>query len=322
MKAKVKSSLVILLVILLLVVSIAGCAPEGEVKTELSQLKIGTLPLEDNLPILIAEQNGYFAQENLKVELIPFQSPVESQSAFQSGQLDGMITDMIIAALLKGSGDDLRITSLTLGATPEEGRFAIVSSPKSTITNVQDLKGKSIGISSNSIIEYVTDGLLTEGGVNPSEVQKTTVAKIPVRIEMLLNNQIDAITVPDPHVSYTVAKGAKIVAEDTKGKNLTQAVLIMKGKALNDNAESIKRFYKAYARAVNDINQSPDQYKDLLVKNVNIPADIAGSYKVQHYSKPQLPAEKEVNNVLNWLKNKNLLKNEVTYENLVQKGLY
>lgn len=326
---RLKPFLSALMAIILVLTVVTGCSQNNPVKSgdnsqtaESTTLKIGSLTIEENLPLLVAEKNGYFAAENIKVELVPFQSPVESQSAFQSGQLDGMITDIMIATLLKSSGEDLRVTSIALGATPQEGRFAIVASPKSNINTVQDLKGKSIGISSNSIIEYVTDGLLLEGGVNPSDVKKTTVAKIPLRLEMLLNNQIDAITVPDPQISYTVAQGAKIIAEDTKGANLSQSVMIMTSKALNNKKDATARFYKAYAKAVDEINQKPDQYKDLLVKNVNIPENIVNSYKVQHYPKPQLPAEKDVNNVIAWLKTKSLLKNEVKYQDFIQTGLY
>lgn len=319
---RLKSFFAVFLGIILLLAVGTGCTAKSEVKTESNKLKIGSLPIEDNLPILVAQKNGYFAEQNLDFQLIPFQSPVESQSAFQSGELDGMITDMLIAAMLKSSGENLRVTSLTLGATPQEGRFAIIAAPKSNIKTVADLKGKSIGISSNSIIEYVTDGLLAAEGVKPSEVNKTTVAKIPVRLEMLLNNQIDAITVPDPHISYTVSQGAKIIAEDTQGENLSQAVIIMTGKALDNKKDALQRFYKAYTKAVDDINGAPEKYKNLLVENVNIPANIADTYRVQHYSKPQLPAEKEVNNVISWLKDKKLLKNEISYDSLIQKGLF
>lgn len=324
-----KSFLSALVVIAILITGVTGCGQSNPAKqegtaqkAEATVLKIGSLTIEENLPLLVADKNGYFTNENVKVELVPFQSPVELQSAFQSGDLDGMITDIMIAALLQSSGEDLRVTSIALGATPQEGRFAIVASPNSTIKTVQDLKGKGIGISNNSIIEYVTDGLLQQGGVDPSEVKKTTVAKIPVRVEMLLNNQIDAITVPDPQITYLVSKGAKIIAEDSQGENLSQSVILMKGEALNNKKEAITHFYSAYAKAVDDINQSPDQYKDLLVKNVNIPESVVSDYKVQHYSKPQLPTENEVSGVITWLKNKNLLKNEVTYQGFVQNGLY
>ncbi|AGA69267.1 ABC-type nitrate/sulfonate/bicarbonate transport system, periplasmic component [Desulfitobacterium dichloroeliminans LMG P-21439] len=322
-----RKSMATLLAIFLVLTLVAGCGQSngsntGGSQPTVSQLKIGSLTIEENLPILVAQQEGYFTEQNIQVELVPFQSPVELQSAFQAGQLDGTITDIMIAALLKSSGEDLRVTSIALGATPEEGRFAIVASPKSTIQSVQDLNGKKIGISTNSIIEYVTDGLLLEGGVNPSEVKKTTVAKLPLRVEMLLSNQIDAIVVPDPLITYVVSEGAKIIAEDSKGENLSQSVTIVNNKVINEKKDALNRYYQAYTKAVQAINQSPDKYKELLVKNVNIPESIAESYKVQHYSEPQLPEEKDVDKVLNWLKSKDLLKNPVDYQSFVQSGLY
>lgn len=325
---RLKSFISTFLAISLFLTLATGCTQSNSTKpgnnsqTETSTLKIGSLTLEENLPLLVAEKNGNFTNENVKVELVPFQSPVELQSAFQSGDLDGIITDIMIAAMLQSSGIDLRVTSIALGATPQEGRFGIVASSKSGIKEVQDLKGKSIGISNNSIIEYVTDGLLKQGEVDPAEIKKITVAKLPVRVEMLLNNQIDAITVPDPQITYLVSKGAKVIAEDTQGENLSQSVILMKADAINSKTQAITSFYKAYAKAVEDINQAPDQYKDLLVKHVNVPESVVEIYKVQHYSKPQLPGENEVNNVISWLKDKNLLKNEVTYQGFVKSGLY
>ncbi len=317
---RVKSLLVMLLGMLLMLAATTGCAQDGKengLENSPAKLKIGSLTTEENLPVLVAQENGYFDAEDVQVEFVPLLSPVELQNTFQSGALDGMITDMMIALMLKSSGEELGITSIALGSTPQEGRFAIVAAPKSDIKSVQDLKGKSIGISNNSIIEYVTDGILEQAGMSPSDVKKTTVAKIPVRIEMLLNNQIDAIVVPDPHISYAVAHGAKVVADDTSGENLSQSVIIMTQTALSSKNDAISRFNRAYARAVEEINNNPEQYKELLVTSINVPKQIADSYKVQHYPSPQLPVEEDVNNVITWLKNKGLLKADINYQDVI-----
>ncbi len=317
-----KTLLSALLGMLLALTLAAGCAQKekaaGPAGNAPAKLKIGSLTNEENLPILVAQEKGYFTAENLEVELIPMQSPVELQSAFQSGEMDGMMTDIMIALMLKGAGEDLRITSIALGSTPREGRFAILAAPNSDIRTMQDLRGKSIGISNNSIIEYVTDGILAQAGMSPSDVTKTTVAKIPVRVEMLLNNQIEAITVPDPHISNAVARGARVVADDTTGENLSQSVYVMTQPALSEKAEAIAGFYKGYARAAEDINADPDQFRGLLVSNCNIPEQIANSYQVQHYAAPQLPTEKNVMDVLTWLKAKDLLQSDLKYEDVIQ----
>lgn len=314
MGKRVKLMTVLLLMLALLV----GCGQgKGDPAAEQGQLKIGVLPIEDIMPLLVAEKNGYFAEEKVQVELVRFQSAVEQSNAMQSGNLNGMVTDMIVATMMKDSGLDLKITSITLGATPQEGRFAIIAAPGSSINTLQDLRGKSIGISHNSIIEYVTDGLLRDAGLDPTEVNKTSVPKIPLRMEMLFNNQIDAITVPDPMLTFAEFKGGKVIAQDTE-RNLSQAVILFDQKTLDQKKDTVAGFYRAYAKAVADLNNHPEEYKQLMVENVNIPEPIAKDYSLQHYPAPQVPSEQDVNNILQWMKEKELLKQDLKYTDLVQ----
>ncbi|MGI6678326.1 MAG: ABC transporter substrate-binding protein [Dehalobacterium sp.] len=305
--------------LILALVLLAGCGQEkaGEEGTGPKPIKIAVLPVEDMIPMLVAQEQGYFTEEQVQVELINFQSPVEQSNAMQSGGMDGMQTDMIVAALLKDSGLDLRITSITLGVTPQEGRFAILAAPQSDINSLEDLKGKNIGISYNSIIEYVTDGLLTAGGIDPGEVKKTAIPKIPVRMEMLFSNQIDAIVVPDPLVTFAVHQGAKVIAQDTE-KNLSQAVLFFTQKTIEENKAGVDAFYRAYRKAVDDLNNRPEDFRTLLVENINIPEPIAENYQIQHYPQPQAPAASDVEQILEWAKDKELIKNDLKYQDLVQ----
>ena len=315
----------VFLLSLLIMLFVVGCQETSEDQTGdqvVKTLKIGSLVLDENLPILVAQQKGYFEEHDLQVELLTLQSPVELQSTFQSGELDGMITDIMIALMLKGSGEDLRITSISLGATAQEGPFAIMIPSDSELKTVQDLKGKTVGISSNSIIEYVLDQILIQSGMNPEDVQKTTVAKIPVRIEMLLNNQIDAIIVPEPHISYMLAKGAKVLSDDTTKENISQSVIVMTQNALNDKSDDITCFYEAYTQAVQDINNDPEQYKGLMVESLNISDETSEVYQVQSYSEPQLPTEKNVNDIVTWLQEKGLLQNEINYQDIISLNLW
>ncbi len=303
----------ILLVLCLLLLN--GC---GQTKSSPEKLKIGVLQLEDAMPVFVAEKNSYFTQENVDVELVRFQSAVEQESAIQSGHLDGIINDLIVATLLKESGQNIKVTSIALGSTPEEGKFAIVAAPKSGIKTLQDLKGKKVGIANNTIIEYVTDGMLKDGGIDPSLVNKVSVPKIPVRMEMLFNNQLDAIVVPDPLLSFAEFKGASIVVQDT-ARNLSQSVVIFNQQTLEEKKGAVQAFYRAYTKAVDSLNNHPDDYKQLLIENVNIPEPIAKAYQIQSYPRPQLPAEEDINNVLEWMTQKGLLQSKLKYQDLVEK---
>jgi NitT/TauT family transport system substrate-binding protein len=301
---------------------ITGCSnntQQGEVK---EKIKLGVLPIEDNLPLVVAKEKGFFDDKNLDVELITFKSAVESQSAIQSGQIDGMITDMVVATLLKDSGLGVKMTSVTFGASANKRRFAIIASPKSNIESLNDLKGRSIGISKNSIIEYVSDNLLEEGKIDPKEVEKTTVAKIPVRLEMLLNDKIDTAVLPEPLVTFAEYRGAEVVIDDTSNLNLSDAVIIMREEILEEKRGSIKDFYAAYAKAVTEINKDPQEFKEIFVEHINIPKPIIEDYQVSKYPELKLPAKEDLNQVLKWLEDKDLLSNQFDYESLVEKNLY
>ncbi|MFA5535637.1 MAG: MetQ/NlpA family ABC transporter substrate-binding protein [Bacillota bacterium] len=300
---------------------ITGCTGNKKSDQDYESLKLGVLSLEDILPMVAATEKGYFALEGLKVELIPFQSAVESQTAIQSGQIDGMMTDLIVAALLKDSGTDLKVTSVTLEATDTMRRFAIIVPRQSELETLADLVGKELGISFNSVIEYVSDGILKEAGVDPKEVEKVAIPKIPIRLEMLLNNKIAAANLPDPLAEFAELNGCRVIADDL-GHNFSQAVLVMTDKTLTTKKSLLKKFYRVYTKTVQEINDAPQNYKELMISNISIPEPMIAQYRVPNFPPPKLPSLEEVTRVLEWLREKDMISDQITYETFVERELY
>lgn len=315
---KLYKKLILGLLLVTAVTAVSGCGQKPAEPVAMEKLKIGILPTEDSMPMLVGQKNGYFAAENVELELVKFQSTVELSSAMQSGALDGMMNDMVVASMIKDSGQALKVTSITLGATPQEGRFGIAVSPQSGIKTMADLKGKQVGISFNSIIEYVTDGLLAENGMLPTDIEKVAVPKLPVRLELLMSSKIDAAVLPDPLLKFAEFQGATIIAADTQAI-LSQSVLIFDQKTLDGKRDALQAFYRAYAKSVDDLNNHPTDYQQLLIDNVNIPAPLAKDYQMQHYPQPQVPNEADVDKLLEWMRQKELLKNPLSYQDLVEK---
>ncbi len=320
MSSKKVMFLILLLCFALLVLS--GCNNKSEKSSsEFESLKLGVLSLEDILPMVVANEKGYFAQEGLRVELIPFQSAIESQTAIQSGQIDGMMTDLIVAALLKDSSTDLKVTSVTLEATDTMRRFAIIVPKQSKIKTLDELVGKELGISFNSVIEYVSDGILKEAGINPKDVEKIAIPKIPVRLEMLLNNKIAAANLPDPLAEFAELNGCRVIADDL-GHDFSQAVLVMTDKTLINKKSTLVKFYQVYAETIKEINKAPQNYKELMISNISIPEPMVAQYRVPNFPLPKLPNPEEIAGVLEWLREKDMISEKITYEAFVEKGLY
>ena len=93
--------------------AVAGCGTGSQSagSGKMQELSIGLMPDTDSLPFLIAEEKGYFADEGVKVDLKPFKSAMDRDSAMQSGHLDGAVSDMLAAAFAKDGGFDVKVTS-------------------------------------------------------------------------------------------------------------------------------------------------------------------------------------------------------------------
>ncbi|MFZ5817966.1 MAG: MetQ/NlpA family ABC transporter substrate-binding protein [Bacillota bacterium] len=286
-------------------------------------LKIGQLPVIDGLPFWVAEKQDYYKKQGINVELITFKSALERDAALEGGQIDGSLTDIIGAVTLFAKGTKLQITSLALGATKEEGPFAILAAPNSGITSAEQLKGVEIGISTNSVIHYVTDKLLLENGLKQEEIKVTNIPQIPVRFEALLSGQIKAATLPEPLLSLAVMKGAKVILSDTQAKqNYSHSVIVFTDKAIQEKGAAIRKFFGAYNAAVFDIQQRPTDFKELLAEQAKLPAEIKDSYKVTPFSMAQAPVKGELEAVVQWLLDKKIISSKVEYEQIVNKALF
>ena len=282
-------------------------------------LKIGTLHIEDAVPLFLAEREGFFREAGVPVELIPFQSALERDSALTAGAIDGAITDPVGALLLDQGRGLLRLTALCLGATPAEGPFAILAAPKSSLRTVDDLKGVEVAVSRATIIDYVTDRLLAERGFTPAERRTIDIKKMPIRLQMLLGSQVQAATLPEPLAAIAMGRGARRLLSDADSTtSLSQTVFVFRRKVLAERRAEVRAFFSAYGRAVRMINHEPEQFRPLFVDKGRIPADLATNYPIPAYPEPAPFPHELYAPVIDWLAERRLTP-PLAYEQLVDR---
>jgi NitT/TauT family transport system substrate-binding protein len=280
-------------------------APEAK-----ASLRIGIMPDADSLPFMVARDEGFFEQAGVVVELISFSNPQERDAAIQAGRLDGAISDLLAAAFFTAGGFDTKVTSLT------DGRYGIVASPRSQITTLQELRGKSIGLSANSIIQYTVDAQMEAAGVSAMEYEAVAVPRMPLRLEMVLEGRIEGASLPEPLLTAAVSQGARLLSTtDTTG--IDAGVLLFSKQVLDTQLETVKAFYRAYYQAARKINADPGAYRDYLVEKAAFPAAVRDTYRFVTYREPALPEAAQIERALRWLKTRQLLEADLTFEDLV-----
>jgi len=182
-----------LLVLALLVMS--GCtAQPGQPQP----LKVAVLPVLDSLPLYVAESQGYFAAAGIDVELVPVGSAPERDQLMQSGQIDGMLTELVTTLNYNRTEAKIKIVRFARVATSEYPVFRILAAAGSGIATAADLRNVPIGISEGTVIEYMTDRVLAQAGLLPEEISKIAVAKIADRSALLESGELKAAVMPDP----------------------------------------------------------------------------------------------------------------------------
>lgn len=296
-----------------------GCGG-GEAKdnnANAEPLTVGLMRIDDSFPFYVAEKEGLFEKHNVAVELQNFSNARDLSTALQGGELDALMTDTVVTGLSIKGGADVRIVAMALGAVPEEGRFLVISAPDSGITAPEQLAGKHVAISNNTMMDYLIDQFEAELGLE--NMTTVNMPDLMLRTTTLLEGKdIDAAILPDPLAAFAVAEGANIVIDDTKlGENLSQSVVVVTKENIDDNRAQVEAMLAAYNEAIALINDNPDKYRTFALECANVPEALAETYPTPTFTANCVPTEAQIARVNDWLVEKELLAEPYDYEQMV-----
>ncbi len=300
----------------------AGCSSFRETdqsgageESSTPQMKIGTLQTEDSLPFWVAEDLSLYAEAGVEVEIITFQSAQELSAAFVAGEIDGAMTDIQVSATLAASGIAVNLSWVTLGTTPEQGRFGIMTCPESGVDSLSDLAGVPIGVGSNTVPEYVMDRLMEAAGVPSDQIVAEEIKKLSVRYESMANNQVAAASLPGSLLALGEASGMVLLADDTQGDNISQSVFAVSQAWISEGGQqALDAVCEAWDAAVTQLNDDPESFRTLLVEKAALSDVVADTYPISTYPEATLPGADMVNSVLSWMQEKGYLTTSVTYD--------
>ncbi len=141
----------------------------------------------DHGPIIVAQENGYFADEGLEVEIVPPADPSAPPRLVAAGQADLAVSYQPQLHLQIHEGLPLKRVG-TLVATPLNCLLVLKDGP---IKSLSDLKGKKVGFSVAGVEEAVLTAMLNAHGVSLDDIEM-----INVNFSLspsLMTGQVDAV---------------------------------------------------------------------------------------------------------------------------------
>lgn len=316
-----KGQLKLLSILLVIALVFTGCktkekntaddaAPTKAAGADKQVIRIGMMSSSDVIPYVLINDKGLADKYNFELKLEVFTSAKDRDAAFQAGELDGVLTDYIGICMYQNAGFDVRITGIT------DGDYILMAGKNTGITNINEIKGKSIAISENTLIDYTLDNILEHNNLSSDDVVRELVPRIPDRLELLRNDKIDLGLMPEPFAMLALNDGA-IYLGSANEFDLYPAVSAFSKTALDEKLDAIKKLYKAYNEAVDYMNSTDiREYEETVIKAVGYPEEMIGQVEVKPFRTSKLPPKEDVKDAVEWASNKGLCSPDLTYDQL------
>ena len=224
-------------------------------------LKVGVMPTLDCMPLFVAKERRLFDTLGVDVRLRMRKAQMDIDTALIGGSVEGAVSDSVRVARMRSRG-----TALTEVGTTNTS-WQLVGNRSARLKEVKQLGDKMVAMTRYSATDFLTDYVL-KGVKTTATVYRVQINDVPLRLQMLLNNEMDALWLPEPQAT-TAREHGHTVLWDTEKHNLWLGRVVFRDKAFGDARvkKQIDVFKQAYNMACDSLNQrGVSAYADLLMK--------------------------------------------------------
>ena len=234
----------LLCLVVMVTVAASQIVSAAEKSTKLATVRIGYVSRSIlDMPYIIARDRGYFREEGLEPEMI-FMKAIQTVQAMLAGGVDfGTATGTAVAAAV--SGVDVRVVF----ALTDRPSFDLVSVP--SITSVQQLRGKKLGISAvGSLTEILARQILIAHKVPPDQVTFLPLGTSDVTYVALKAGAIDATMLQIPQIFLALDDGFRKLASGADVYRAVQGGLTTTKATIADRPKLVIKMIRATQRAL------------------------------------------------------------------------
>jgi NitT/TauT family transport system substrate-binding protein len=256
-----------------------SCAPDTSMQptVEPVTLKVVVLPYLSYAPFFIAEDEGYLAEQGIKVEYVKLQTTPQAIPVLEQGQLDVMgasPTFGLLNAIARGA--NLRIVADKGYLAAEGCTYAAIVARRDLaeggeLEEAAQLRGRRIAFNPTSFGGYFLHKVLSPAGLTLDDIEPQDLNPA-AQLEALTTGGIDLANLAEPWVSRAVKTGKVSVWQPIEqvAPAFQMSMIVFGPTLLDDNPDAGKRFMVAYLKGVRQYNEGKTE------RNLEIMAEHTG----------------------------------------------
>lgn len=267
------------------VAAVGAAAP----RTVLAQptVKIGTAVLGDYSmagPVIVALEKGFFRQEGVNAEFIPFRGGPDLLKAVLSGDVLIGVTGSTDILVFREAGSPIKMI-----ATHTEGNhFTLNVAPE--VATVGELKGKAIGITRAGSTTWIFARMIArQQGWNPDhDVKIVALGALDAQLAALARKEIAAFVWGDGGAVTELAGKSKVLTRlDRFTPQWISQIDYASEEAIRKEPELIRKGLRGIFRALRFMKEHPEEAAPLAAKRLGwTPEAVLRAHKI---SSPLFP---------------------------------
>ena len=283
----------------------------------LKKLTLSPNIIVEDLPLMVAMQEGFLAEEGIEA-VLPHRSQRDNsdrdmfqrQKEYMFEQNQSQIYNACEWGCIVRSFESKRggrIISKRCSIT----NIAIVVPKGSELHRPEDLAGRSIAISWNTGVHYMAYRML-EGFIPRDDINIVHVGDPPARHKALVEHDVDASILVEPYISLAEKHGARSIIE---------AYMVGEEVASQDlDQETIAAYLRALSKAVTKINEHPRKYAHILIEHEELAGKLTPEeVRIERllYVEPQPYTREEFEASNRWMQERGMIGEGARFEDLV-----
>jgi NitT/TauT family transport system substrate-binding protein len=225
-------------------------------------------PAITTVGVYYALENGFFEEEGLQVEVVPYPGSTTATRALLSRDADIVMTGGDSAYLAWQNGAPIKIISSPVS----KGTDVLVAN--APIATVADLAGKRFAISDpGSSAEVLGKIILERNGVDPDGLEFVSIGSPPDRIRAMLAGQVDVtaatILILEPILQAIEAGQATVLTSFAEEfPDIPLAYNITRDDVIEEQRDMLVRFLRAEIRGYEWATENPAEAAAIAAANI------------------------------------------------------
>jgi len=236
-----KKLIVLIPIGLMLVLSLSGCVEEESVESQEITVKLKWLHQAQFAGNYVAVEKGFYADEGLKVNLVPFSFEDSTIDSIVNGTAIFGITGADELILARSKGLNLKAFAIIYKINP----VCAYSLKETDITNPQGFIGKNIGLERGTNVEILYYAMMGKLDINRSQINELTIGYV---VTELLNGITDVSTgyiINESHQVIEAGYEVNTMLMADYGVNMYADVLFATEDTINNIPELVEKFLRA-----------------------------------------------------------------------------